>query len=555
MIGRPELTDDPRFQEPAGFTEHQEEVQRMIADWCATQSKMEVWEAAQQLLIPCAAVLDASELADDGHLRERAFWQQSEHPTAGKVKAPGSPYRFSESRLGALRPAPGPGQDRGWPAERKRPATVREIERRRIGGAPRTGRPSPLDGVRIVEVTNNWAGPVAGRNLADLGAEVIKVESPTRIAARQGRYTGQQPFRYHYNRVSYHNKLNRNKYGVTLDLSEAEGKELFLRLVKETDVVIEDNSPRVMRNLGLPYEVLREVNPGIVMVQISAYGQTGPISDWIGVGANVEASCGLAAATGYHDDDRPFRTSLFYPDPVTATHASAAIMAALLHRDRTGLGQRIELSLQENGMAFLPEPLLEQTVAGRAPPMRGNRHVTHAPQGCYPSVGDDMWMVLCIRSDEEWRRFAEIAADGRLSDERFASEAGRMRFHDELDGIIADWTRQYDHNESSAMLQRVGIPAAPVLANWEMVSNLHAYDRGFYVMVPHNEMGAWPSPGLTWKLSHTPGEIRMPAPDYGEHNGLVFGGFLGLSSERLEDLEERRIIAGAPPPEFTPRQY
>ena len=174
----------------------------------------------------------------------------------------------------------------------------------------------------------------------------------------------------------------------------------------------------------------------------------------------------------------------------------------------------------------------------------------NAPQGCYPSMGDDMWMVLCVRDDDEWGRLMDILDDDRLRDPKFRTRDGRRACHDELDGIISEWSRGYDHNEAANLLQARGIPAAPVLANWEMVSNIHIHERGFYVPVPHREIGVFPYPGIVWKLPDTPGDVRMAAADYGEHNALVFKEFLGIGDGELSRLYDKRVIADNPLPQF-----
>jgi crotonobetainyl-CoA:carnitine CoA-transferase CaiB-like acyl-CoA transferase len=365
---------------------------------------------------------------------------------------------------------------------------------------------------------------------------------------RGARYPGSDPFKYHYNRAAYFNKMNRNKYGITLDLNQDEGKKLFLDLIAESDVLIENNSPRVMRNFGLEYDTLRQVNPDLIMVSISGFGQTGPERDYIAYGANIEASCGLADATGYPDDDRPYKTTLFYADPVTAMHAAVATLAALHKREEGGSGQYIDMSLHENGITFFPEALLEYALTGKLATKTGNRHPRYAPQGCYPSIGDDAWMVLTVRNDEEWVRMTRAMGRYDLAeDDKYSTAEQRRIYHDEIDEAISEWTALYDHNEATRILQDAGIAAGPVLANWEMVSNLHFHERGFYVPVPHAEMGVFPYPGMPWILSETPGAIRMGAPNFGEHNRLIFDEFLNLSESKLAELYDKRVIADSPP--------
>jgi crotonobetainyl-CoA:carnitine CoA-transferase CaiB-like acyl-CoA transferase len=303
-----------------------------------------------------------------------------------------------------------------------------------------------------------------------------------------------------------------------------------------------------MRNFGLEYDTLRQVNPDLIMVSISGFGQTGPERDYIAYGANIEASCGLADATGYPDDDRPYKTTLFYADPVTAMHAAVATLAALHKREEGGSGQYIDMSLHENGITFFPEALLEYALTGKLATKTGNRHPRYAPQGCYPSIGDDAWMVLTVRNDEEWVRMTRAMGRYDLAeDDKYSTAEQRRIYHDEIDEAISEWTALYDHNEATRILQDAGIAAGPVLANWEMVSNLHFHERGFYVPVPHAEMGVFPYPGMPWILSETPGAIRMGAPNFGEHNRLIFDEFLNLSESKLAELYDKRVIADSPP--------
>ena len=550
LIDRPELIDDPGFSDSKGWFDNRGQIIDLLKEWCADHTMEEIFRAGQELRIAVTPVNDSADLLKSEQLRARDWFQQVDHPVAGRTVLPGFPYQFGRSPASVRSPAPSLDENSDDEFTR-RSQPFSADERVPLAGTGLAREDLPLSGVRMLEITANWAGPLAARYLADLGAEVIKIEAPRRPATRAVRYPGADPFRRHYNRSAYFNKFNRNKLGIALDLTHADGRELFLRLVEQSDVVLENNSPRVMRNFDLEYPVLKKANPRIIMVSISGFGQTGPDRDYVAYGANIEASCGLAAATGYPDDDRPYRTMLFYADPVTGGHAAIAIIAALHYRARTGNGQYVDMSLHENGITFFPENLIEYTTTGNLTPRRGNRHARFAPQGCYQTMGNDSWIVLTVRSLDEWKALTEVLGRPDLWDHADLREAsGRMSRHDELDTAISDWTSQYDHNEAAAMLQRAGVPAGPVLANWELVSNPHLHARGFYVPIEHPDMGVFPYPGMPWKLSETPGQIRAASPLFGQHTRQVFQDILGLDEDDLRPLYDQWTIADEPHPDL-----
>lgn len=540
MIERHELMDDPRFADRQSWIDNRDELREILTKWCMLHTKEEIFRLGQELLIAVTPVNTAEDLANSPQLESRNWFQEVNHPIAGNLSLPGGPFKFNNSPIAPNLPAPTLDQHANYyPEARKREASK---------STQQFDPELPLKGIRVLELTANWAGPLAGRHLSDLGAGVIKIESPDRPMTRGGHYAGGQPLKYHYNRSAYFNKLNRNKYAATLNLAHPKGRETFLKLVKISDIVIENFSPRVMRNFNLEYPVLREVNPKIIMASISGFGHTGPERDYVAYGANIEASSGLAAQMGYSDDSTPYRSTLFYADPVTGGHTAVAILAALFKRKSTGIGQHIDLSLQENGIAFFSEAVLEYLATGDNPKRLGNRHRQFAPQGCYPSIGDDSWLVISIRSDDEWQRLCDVLGDSDLAhNPKFANAEDRQLHHDEIDEIISNWSSNYDHNEATRILQSAGVAAAPVLANWELVSNPHLHERGFYISIPHKEMGVFPYPGMPWKLSETPGKVRMGSPDFGEHNSMVFEELLNLSQQEIEELYSERIIADSPP--------
>ena len=267
----------------------------------------------------------------------------------------------------------------------------------------------------------------------------------------------------------YFYEMNRNKRGVCIDIGKPDGREAFLELVKWADVVLENNSARVMPNLGLGYEDIKAVNPSVIMVSMSGYGGDGPHRDWVAYGANIETTSSMTSTCGYPDGQLS-RTTLFYADPVSGNYAAVAIMAALRHRARTGEGQWIDMSLNECGVTYCAEALLDYQRTGELRPPMANRDPLVAPQGVYRCIGTDNWVALTVRSADEWRAVAELIGRPDLAaDESLADLAARHARHDELDAAISAWTAGLEQYEVAEALQARGVPAGPVLANWQIL--------------------------------------------------------------------------------------
>ena len=411
----------------------------------------------------------------------------------------------------------------------------------------------PLHGVRVLDLTMAWAGPYATRLLADMGAEVIKVEAVDNWDLTRT-LTGQRPtVERVWDKSPYFNHLNRNKYGCVLDLSQEKGRELFLRLVEVSDVVIENFRAEVMDNLRLTYDVLSQANPEVIVVSMPSHGRTGPERDFIAYGTNVEQLSGLSHLTGYADGP-PQRTGISYGDPMAGIAAAGAVALALWDRRRTGRGQYIEVAQRENLINAIGEYIVGYSMnaapagrQGREPPRRGNRHTSMAPHGCYPCAGDDQWVTIACQDDAQFA--ALCGAIGRpelTSDGPFADVVSRYRNQDTLDGLISDWTRERTKEEVTEALQAAGVPASPVLSVPEVFADPHLRARGFYESVSHSVAGAWEVEGPHWRLSESPGHVRLPAPAFGEHNRYVLGELLGLSAEEMAALE-REGVTGATP--------
>jgi crotonobetainyl-CoA:carnitine CoA-transferase CaiB-like acyl-CoA transferase len=332
---------------------------------------------------------------------------------------------------------------------------------------------------------------------------------------------------------------------VCIDLAKPDGKAAFLELVRHADVVLENNSARVMPNLGLDYAALRAVNPGLIMVSMSGYGADGPKRDWVAYGANIETTSSLTSITGYPDGQLS-RTTLFYADPVSGNYAALAIMAALHHRARTGEGQWIEMSLNESGVLMCVDALMSLQRTGEVRPPMGNRDPRVAPQGVYRCIGTDNWMALTVRSATEWQAVAVLIGRADLADDpELATLAGRWARHDELDAAISAWTAGLEQYEIAEALQAAGVPAAPVLANWQILPDPHIHERGMYDTMVFPVVGAYPATTWPWRFSRTPARLARPAPLFAQHNREILTE-AGLSEEAIEALYASGTTADNP---------
>jgi crotonobetainyl-CoA:carnitine CoA-transferase CaiB-like acyl-CoA transferase len=398
-----------------------------------------------------------------------------------------------------------------------------------------------LDGVRVVDFGHVWAGPYGTALLADLGAEVIKVESQTHLDVhrRQGPYAHG---RAGVNRSGVWNAQNRGKLGCTLNLTTPEGVALAKRLVAVSDVAVENFAPRVMARLGLDYAALAAVRPGLIMVSLPGFGSTGPDRDHISYGQSLIAASGIAATTGYPGGP-PMSLGESYPDLAAGCHAAFAVLVALHHRLETGEGQHVDLSQLESAICLLPEPILALAMTGRISSQAGNRDDAMAPHGCFRCRGEDRWVAIAVGTDEEWGAFRHVMGDPQWArDARFADAPGRRRYQDELERRIGAWTGTQAAEEVAIQLQQAGVPAAVSMTVSDLLRDPHLDARGAFVEVDHPETGPQVLYAPVWRFSDNPARIRRPAPCLGQHNDYVFGELLGLSADEIEGLVRLGII-------------
>lgn len=420
---------------------------------------------------------------------------------------------------------------------------------------PLSNRPA-LGGLRILDLSQVAAGPYATMFLGFMGAEVIKIESLSRMDINRGKarpspddlrvYPNGNPGEHPWNTTAHHVHRNINKRSLTLDLSAKRGKELFLELAKVCDVLVENYRGSVMDRLGLGYDVVSRLNPGLIYMKISSQGANGPEANYGSLGSTLEQTAGLASITGY-DDGLPLMTNLVYPDPVVGILSFGALMTALRRRLKTGSGCLVDLSQREVTTMLLGEAILDFSVTGRIAGTMGNRHRDMAPQGVYPCSGEDMWVAISVSSDEEWKSLCRVMGQPHLaSDSRFADPKSRRNNHDDIDLIISTWTKTQDHYQVMYLLQAQGVPAAPVLKGGEVVDDPHLESRGFWDVVNHPEAGTYKQVTTPWLLSNNPRATSTPAPGLGEHNYQVLSGLLGLSKSEINALAQKGVIGNTP---------
>jgi crotonobetainyl-CoA:carnitine CoA-transferase CaiB-like acyl-CoA transferase len=403
-------------------------------------------------------------------------------------------------------------------------------------------RRAPLEGVRVADFTWVWAGPFCTLQLAHLGAEVIRVETATRLCVTR-LLPPFAEFQAGPNRSGYFNQYNQGKKSITIDLKRSEGIEVAKRLCAASDVVVENFAAGVMERIGLGYEVVRALRPDVIMIALSGYGATGPDSDKVSYGPAQVPLSGLSSVTGYRGYP-PMHVGISYGDPTGGLHGAVAVLAALLRRARTGRGQYIDLSQWETSMAVLPEAILEQTMNGAAPSRDGNRDPHMAPHGVFRAAGDDRWIAIAIEDDDAWRRFARVLGDPALADDpRFATLGARKRHEDELEDLVTAWSAAREPQEAVAVLQEAGIAAFVSATNQDLAEDPHLAARGFPVAFEHPEVGTRMHLGVPWRMSSSESRVRHAAPCLGADTDQVLRDVCRLAPEEIERLRAVGVLA------------
>ena len=483
-----------------------EQLKAAITAMTSTKTKAELFAEAQRRRVLLAPVATAEELVGDAHLAERDYWQTVD----GRV-CPGPFVRSSLGPTGELGAPPEIGE-RHMPSWRPRPTPDTPTDPSTTGRA--------LDGLKVIDLTWVFAGPLTTRVLAEHGATVVKVESTTHPdASRSGGGALNGDLGIEGSIAFAH--FNSDKLSLTLDLGTESGREVLLDLVRWADILMESYTPGVMQRLGLGYADLTKVNPGLIMMSTSLMGQSGPLTSFAGFGNLAGAITGFYELTGWPDRS-PAGPFLAYTDYVAPRFGVAALLGALEFRRRTGCGQFLDLSQAEASIHFLAPAVLDHTVNGNHPTRQGNADPWAAPHGVYRCAGLDAWVAIACETDEQRAALAPII--GGLTDE-----------------AVEAWTSTRAIGEIEQTLQAAGVPVHGVQNSAACYADPQLQHRGHYVAVPHPVHGSCIIEGPRLRLSRTPARVDRANPSMGEHNDLVLGQFLGYDEDKVTDL----VIAGA----------
>ncbi|MCA1646885.1 MAG: CoA transferase [Chloroflexi bacterium] len=415
--------------------------------------------------------------------------------------------------------------------------------------------PDALNGIRIIDFGTITAGANATQMLADLGADVIKIESASRPdtfrAWQSNAPTPEAAAEVDdpWNRAHTFNMVNRNKRGICLDLKQPRGRELVLQLARVSDGVAENYRHGVMDRLGAGYADLSAANPAIVMISIGSQGSTGPEADYGSYGSTLDALSGLMSMTGYADSPRPYWSSeeINYPDQVASIFSAGMLMAAIRFRNRTGRGSSVDLSQRELVTTLVGEQVLQYTSGHGQPGPMGNARPGLAPNDCYRCAGEDAWVAITCASDAEWQTLCTtIGRVDLAADPRFAAEPDRQANQAALRQELEGWTGQHTKHHAMDVLQQAGVRAGAVLTGADMLLDPHLRARGYFQEIEHTSAGRQTLRVAPYHLSETPPTMRTAAPKLGEHTQAVLREVLGTSDQEIQELSALHVTDNVP---------
>ena len=529
---------DEKFGDYIGREMNQQEMAEIMAEAAAKKTMRELFETGQGLRLQNAMVQSALQTPSDPQHVARRFFQPLALGDGTTIPAPVTPVV--------------PVEVRDEQAHRigDRVATVEAARWRQEPIARQTVAPptrNALEGLKVVELTFAWAGPFVGRIFADHGAQVVKIESRRYPDTARGADLVDLSFGdndHWMDRSLAYIIANPAKYHVGMDLTDPAAKEVLLDLVRWADVVIENFTPRVLPNLGLGWDLFRSVNPSVIMISATGFGQQGPYRDYGAWGWGLECQAGITHQTGYLGEPDPLLFIPTMPDPLSAAAGFAATLAALEERRRTGKGQWIDLSQYECATFATLIDILRGGETSTDRPRTGNRHAWRAPQGVYPCQGADDWVTVAVETDEQWVRLCEVIDRRDLAaEEGLRTHSTRYADHDRIDGAIAAWTRERSKHQAMHVLQQAGVPAGAVQNAKDLHHDPQVQALEYFRAAWGSELGLRIWPGTWYGMQASPGDIRRGTSTFGEDNERVLRDLLGYDPEKVEALRSSEAFS------------
>ncbi|HXV48475.1 MAG TPA: CoA transferase [Candidatus Binatia bacterium] len=518
----------PEWENPRYRDAHADEVSQAFARFIGQFNADDFAQQAQERHLAAAPLNTIGQFVNCEQNQARQWFQEIVHPVIGKYRAPGAPMRLSLTPMRVRRPAPLLDQHRQEILAELE--TAPSIEAKTTMGRARNPM---LAGLRMADLTQQYAGPLGTELLAYYGMEVIKVETGT-IPSKE-------------REAAVHACMNRAKLGCTINLRSAEGKELFKQLAAKSDVVVDNFSSGVLERLGLSHEVLHEINPGLVQAVMPGWGLSGPLKSWVAWGWQLLAYTGIMRLWGYPDSPMETRCKIAWPDRVGSVTMALGVLAALEYQARTGKGQFIEAGMLEAQGAMMGPAILDYTVNGNEWDAMGYDEILgapYAPYGVYPCTGDDNWIIIACAGDQEWQAMVSVIGPSSwAADSKFTAKAGRKEHRGELELKLSQWTRKLTAKQVFRLLQEAGVAAGIPSSGEDLFYDIHLRARGHIVETEAKPWGKISHHGLPGIPSVSAANAARPAPWIGANNDQVFGEILGLSTEKIETLKKLQAIA------------
>lgn len=562
MIEQPELLTQPEWATVAARVQpgRVDEFSAYLLPWTLSHTKVEILTACMEHGVLGAPINTIADLLEDRNFVQRGFFQQIDHPTTGPLTYPGYHFQLrTDEPMPPRQRAPLLGEhtdevlaEVASRAPAPRPADTREPARARAR--------RPLEGVRVLDFTVVLAGPYATMQLADAGAEVIRIESLQHFAPSTRGQMARPPQAMidalasgasgtgyadgpldtrAWNRSATFNSNSRGKLSMTVDLGRPEGQHVLERLVAISDAVIENNLPPNIEKQGITWERLSKINPRLVMVRIPGFGIEGPYRNLRSMGHFMEAMAGHPAIRTYPGLSYEYIPLGVPSDAASGIAAAFALTIGLRHRDQTGKGLLIEQATAENFVPLIGDFVMDYTMNGRLWSQMGNAHFSLAPHNVYSCRDEDEWVTIAVRDEDEWRALCAVMyRDDLRDDPRFATMADRHAHREALDAAIGEWTAGRDAHWIMNRLQRAGIPCGAVMTEADIFEDRHHNARAFFQEITHPETGTQLHVGPAWRTRVTPYPTPRHAPRLGEDNAYVYKELLGFSDEEYRHFEQ-----------------